>query len=396
MFATIPKPVPDSPDPPAVPGATPGEPPVYTKYRARPRLRSRGGDEADGLQALRDRESAAGGALPPVPGAPPAPGRPSRRRLPWRRGVRPRGLTPGRVVRWLVLAAVGWTALAIVAFLVSGTIHQKNVGSALDPGGVPPFSATNILVLGSDARTSKTKEPGAGGPSRSDTMLLLRLGGGHNAKLSIPRDTVVDIPGHGRNKINAAYAFGGPKLAVETVKSYLGIPINHVVEVSFDNFPALIDAMGGVDYTGGCVVSKINGGFKNGGFTLRLPAGTTRIDGAQALALARTRKNLCNPREDDLTRARRQQKLFAAMKSRVLSPSGWLRGPFIGWNAPKSITSDMSGPTLLGVFAAVATSGTAPTHVLKPSGGTTLPDGGAGLVVSDQERRAEVERFLAG
>jgi LCP family protein required for cell wall assembly len=227
-------------------------------------------------------------------------------------------------------------------------------------------------------------------------MLLIRVGGGHNAKLSIPRDTVVDIPGHGRNKINAAYAFGGVKLSVQTVKAYLGIAINHVVEVSFENFPALIDAMGGVDYTGGCVVSKINGGFKNGGFTLRLPAGSTHIDGAQALALARTRHNLCNPRESDLTRTRRQQKLFAAMKSRVLSPSGWLRGPFIGWNAPKSIVSDMSGPTLLGVFAAVATSGTAPTRVLEPSGAITLPDGGAGLVVSDQERRRAVHRFLSG
>jgi LCP family protein required for cell wall assembly len=327
---------------------------------------------------------------------PPAPAQPARRRLPWRRGPRGRPITPGRVAKWVALAVVGWTALALAAFLISATFHQKDVGSALDPGGVPPFSATTILVLGSDARTAKTKEPGAGGPSRSDTMLLIRVGGGHNAKLSIPRDTVVDIPGHGRNKINAAYAFGGVELSVQTVKAYLGIAINHVVEVSFENFPALIDAMGGVDYTGGCVVSKINGGFKNGGFTLRLPAGSTHIDGAQALALARTRHNLCNPRESDLTRTRRQQKLFAAMKSRVLSPSGWLRGPFIGWNAPKSIVSDMSGPTLLGVFAAVATSGTAPTRVLEPSGAITLPDGGAGLVVSDQERRRAVHRFLSG
>ena len=67
--------------------------------------------------------------------------------------------------------------------------------------------------------------------------------------------------------------------------------------------------MGGINYTGGCVVSRINGGFKNGGYTLRLKAGTTHIDGKQALALARTRKNLCNPRENDLTRERRQQKI---------------------------------------------------------------------------------------
>ena len=148
----------------------------------------------------------------------------------------------------------------------------------------------------------------------------MRTGGGHSAKLSIPRDTVVDIPGHGRNKINAAYAIGGAALTVQTIKQYLGIPIDHVFEVNFDNFPALVDAMGGINYTGGCVVSRINGGFKNGGFTLRLQRGTTHINGKQALALARTRHNACNPKENDLTRARRQQKVISAMKSRVFSP----------------------------------------------------------------------------
>src|SRR3712207_6040303 len=126
----------------------------------------------------------------------------------------------------------------------------------------------------------------------------MRVGGGRSARLSIPRDTVVDIPGHGRDKINAAYALGGPALAVTTVKRYLGIEVNHLVEVNFENFPAFIDALGGIDYTGGCVVSRINGGFRNGGYTLRLRRGTNHLDGRQALALARTRKNECNPREN--------------------------------------------------------------------------------------------------
>ena len=161
-------------------------------------------------------------------------------------------------------------------------------------------------MLGSDARTKGTKEAGANGigsPSRSDSILLMRVGGGANATLSIPRDTVVDIPGHGRNKINAAYAIGGPALAIKTVESYLGIDVNHLVEVNFENFPQLIDSLGGVTYKGGCVVSQINGGTRNGGYTLRLKAGEHEIDGKQALALARTRKNECAKREDDRTRA---------------------------------------------------------------------------------------------
>ncbi len=187
----------------------------------------------------------------------------------------------------------------------------------------------------------------------------MRVGGGHSAKLSIPRDTIVEIPGYGLNKINAAYAIGGPSLAVRTVKQFLGIEINHVVLVDFARFPQLIDAMGGVDYSGGCVVSRINGGFRNGGFTLRLKAGTTHIDGRQALALARTRHNLCNAREDDLTRERRQQKIVGAMRSRVLSPSGFIRWPMIAWRAPQTIRSDMGAAGLSGLFATIATSGSA-------------------------------------
>ena len=114
-------------------------------------------------------------------------------------------------------------------------------------------------MLGSDAAPraprSRARRRSAS-RSRSDWILLLRIGGGKNATLSIPRDTVVDIPGHGQNKINAAYAIGGPALAIRTVETYLGIQVNHLVEVNFENFPQLIDALGGVTYRGGCVVSR--------------------------------------------------------------------------------------------------------------------------------------------
>jgi len=239
-------------------------------------------------------------------------------------------------------------------------------------------------------------EPGSGGPSRADSIMLLRIGGGANASLSIPRDTVVDIPGHGTDKINAAYAFGGPALATQTVKEFLGTEINHVVEVSFENFPQLIDALGGVTYKGGAVLSRINGGNRNGGYTLRLPKGETEIDGRQALALARTRKNLRNPSEDDLTRARRQQQLVSAMKDKVTSFETFIRLPWVSWAAPKAVRSDMAGPTLLGVAMASMTGGSSEPRVLKPSGTVTLPDGGAGLTVDDATKQSAVDRLLKG
>jgi LCP family protein required for cell wall assembly len=359
-------------------------PPTYKRYRARPRVL--GGS---------DRESRAV-ATPPGGGDAGAGSGGARRRW-WRR--RP---TVKRVVLGLIALAVAWILLSLVLFLISSHFERssppKNVASVLDPAGFPLTSANNILVLGSDRRPKGSKEPGANtsGPSRSDSIMLLRIGGGHDARLSIPRDTVLEIPGHGLQKINAAYAFGGPALSISVIKRWLGIPINHLVEVNFEDFPQLVDAMGGVDYTGGCIVSRLDGGFRDGGFTLRLAKGTHHLDGKQALALARTRENLCAPNETDLQREEHQQALFTDMKQRLLSPSSFLRLPLIAWNAPPAIISDMSGPTLLGLFGAMAVSGTPPTRVLKPSGAITLPDGEDGLEVSETERHAAVAKFMNG
>jgi LCP family protein required for cell wall assembly len=268
----------------------------------------------------------------------------------------------------------------------------------LDPSGFPLTSANNILVLGSDRRQKDSKEPGAEttGYGRSDTIMLIRTGGGHAARLSIPRDTVVEIPGHGLEKVNSAHEYGGPAESVSVIKRWLDIPINHVVEVNFENFPQLIDAMGGITYSGGCIISKLDGGSADGGFTLRLRAGTHHIDGKQALAIARTRENLCAPEETDIQREEHQQALFNDMKDQLLSPSSFLRLPLIAWNAPPAIISDMTGAELLGMFASLAVAGTPPTQVLKPTGQTTLPEGGEGLTISEAARRADVARFMAG
>lgn len=370
------------------------ERPPYTVYRARPRL----------LRREAQPQEAEPGEHSPRQRPPGTKGPYGRRRLggPVAHGRRWRRITPKRAVLGLLALVVGWLALSLVLFLVSAHFERiappADVAGVLHPAGYPMVSANNILVLGSDRRPKGSKEPGANtsGPSRSDTIMLIRAGGGHSARLSIPRDTVVDIPGHGLQKINAAYAFGGPALAIKTVERLLNIPINHLVEVNFENFPKLIDAMGGIDYTGGCVFSKVDGGASRGGYTLRLPAGTHHLDGRAALALARTRENLCAPMQTDIQREEHQQALFEDMKAKLLSPSSFLRLPWIAWNAPPAIVSDMSGEDLLGLFGSLAMSGTPQTRVLEPSGTVTLPDGEVGLSVSESERRAAAARFLAG
>jgi LCP family protein required for cell wall assembly len=330
--------------------------------------------------------------------------------LPWRRkagssGGGRRRLSPGRVVKWLLVALAAWLLLSLVLFLVSAQIESSKVPdrakAALTGGGFPLTSANTVLVLGTDARPKGSKEAGAtilgsSGPQRSDTIMLLRIGGGKNAQLSILRDTLVNIPGHGQGKINAAYAYGGAALTVKTVEQYLGLSINHLVEVNFANFPALVDALGGIDYTGKCVHSELNGGRANGGFTLKLKAGTHHLSGKQALALARTRHNLCRPGEDDRDRVARQQKLLTAMKSRVATPSTFVRLPWVSWAAPKAVQSDMAGPSLLGLVGAELLGGGPHRQVLEPSGFTTLPDGESAVQVSDADKRAAVARFLKG
>jgi len=359
------------------------ERPEYTVYRSRPRLleRLRGPrrePEFRGRGSLRDD-----------------PGRPSR--------TRTRRLTPGRVARYVLLTLAGWVVVSLALFLLSAQIEESRTAGAtertLDRAGPLPFLANTVLVLGSDARPKGTGEGGAnvvGQPSRSDTMMLIRTGAGRSAKLSIPRDTVVNIPGRGRNKINAAYAIGGPSLAVSTVKDYLDIDINHLVEVNFDNFPDFVDSLGGVTVRTGRVCARLDGGDANGGTTLDLRPGDNHLDGRHALALARVRSNNCDPSENDLDRGRRQQEILTAIKRRLVGPTTFLRLPWVSWQAPKAIRTDMGGFSLLGLFAAIQTAGSPPPQVLLPDGVETTPGGGSGLTVSEEARRSAVRRFLSG
>lgn len=372
---------------PKPPRGAPEPEPEYRVYRTRPKLLQRdGGDE---LRRLRERGPSGGGQ---------GGGRGGRPRFRRRRGGPPgakprrRGLSWGRVLKWVLVAVAAWVGISLVAFLLSAQIEQgkvdDDVSALLGGAGYPLWSPNNVLVLGSDQRSTATAEPGSStsGPSRSDSIMLLRVGGGNNQRLSIARDTLVDIPGHGVQKINAAYAFGGAALTIQTVEQYTGIDVNHLIEVSFEDFPKLIDAMGGINYKGACVIGRVNGGYANGGVTVRVPAGKKKhLNGDQALALARTRKNLCNPNENDLSRARRQQKIISSMKGRALSPAGFVRMPLIAWQMPKTFRSDMSGPTMLGLFAAMSI-GSPETRVLgTPSG-----------VVPPELKQRRVEQFLNG
>ena len=357
-----------------------GGEPEYKVYRSRPRLldRLRGTGE---LAALRRRERSRrpGGGDPDE--WPPTEGEPARPR---------RRPTVRAAIKWLAIAALGWILLSLLLFFVSAQLEQGVSDRTADSlsGGGSLLAGSTVLVLGSDERPEGTKEPGAGGPGRADSILLLRVAFGSVRRLSVLRDSYAQIPGHGAQKINAAYALGGPALAIETVEAFLGngLQVDHVVEVSFEDFPVLIDALGGIDITlKRCVRSQ-----PFGGRVFRLRKGTHRLSGRQALAFARVRENRCAPREDDRARAARQQQVLSAMRSRLLSPTAFVRLPWVSWHAPKTLRTDMGGPGLFGLFADLVTGGSGETWILRPSG---VGPGGS-LIVSEEEKARAVRSLL--
>jgi LCP family protein required for cell wall assembly len=275
-----------------------------------------------------------------------------------------------RVLKYLVLAIIAWLVLSLVLFLVSASIQSgsvpDSVSAALTPGGNMLTSTDTVLVIGTDQRPKGSKEPGAfAGGIRSDTIMLWRIGGGTSRRLSIPRDTEVPIPGHGVSKINAAYSYGGPALAIKTVQSLTGVKINHIIIVNLANFPKFIDDIGGVTVQTGRICSNISGGAAKGGFSLFLRPGTHHLTGIQALTLARTRENACNAASNDLTREAYQQKILNAIKSRLVSPSIFFHLPWAAWDAPKAVRTDMGGLTLMTLFVAAEVGGSAPTQILQ-------------------------------
>ena len=335
----------------------PPDRPDYKVYRSRRGLRERLAGPRDQLAQLRDsakrrsrRDRQDDRGRPDEPRVPREPRAPL-----WR-----------RVLKWVAVAAVAWLLISFALFMVSAQLTDgvsDETENALSTGG-SLLTGSTILVLGSDERPEGSLEPGAGAsPARADSIMLMHVAFGDVRKLSILRDSPAEIPGHGTQKINAAYAFGGAPLMIETVEQFLGngLEINHIVEVSFEDFPEFIDALGGIDVElKQCIRSNSFGGKR-----LRLARGEHHLDGKLALRFARVRQNECNVGEDDRARAARQQQVMNAIRSQIVSPSTFFRLPLVSWEAPRTIRSDLKGPGLLALFTDLLTGGAGDTNVLQ-------------------------------
>ncbi|HET7327381.1 MAG TPA: LCP family protein [Nocardioidaceae bacterium] len=255
------------------------------------------------------QSSAQSSAHPPA--RPPArpPGQPDRPRE--RRSRRRR---PGRIVA-LVLAL-------ILAFFIGVPLwawSQIEEVDAEPSGDRPPDTpGTTYLLVGSDSREGLTAEEkerlatGSVAGGRTDTIMLMHVPrfGGKTLLLSLPRDSIVEIPGYGEEKINAAYAYGGPELLVETVESETGLRMDSYVEIGLGGFANIVDAVGGVDICPSQPMQDPQAG-------LDIDQGCQEADGETALAYARSRKVSAT---GDIARVERQREVVSAIAAEAASP----------------------------------------------------------------------------
>lgn len=248
----------------------------------------------------------AGSGRPPLGPPPTAQGASSKRR----RGG------PRRVLKVLLALLVAW-----LVFLVGVPIYAWSATTKVDttPPGDRPASqpGTTILLVGSDGRSELTdherKVLGTGSTEgqRTDTMMLLNIPAkGDPVLLSLPRDSLVEIPGHKPNKLNAAYAFGGAPLLVQTVEKNTGIRVDGYLEVGFLGIVKVVDAVGGIQV---CPTFD----FDDKDAHIAMKKGCQQVDGVTALGYVRMRK--ADPR-GDLGRMERQREVISAILKKVASP----------------------------------------------------------------------------
>lgn len=208
------------------------------------------------------------------------------------------------------------------------------------PGRIADTPGTNWLLVGSDSRTDLSPEQeselatgGDTGPERTDTIILIHIPkSGGTTMVSIPRDSYLPIPDYGEDKVNAAFAVGGPSLLVQTLEEATGVRIDHYAQIGFSGFSGIVDAIGGIEV---CLDEPISDPLAG----IDLPAGCQKLTGPEALGFVRTRATATA----DLARMQNQRKFMAALMAKATSPMT-LVNPFRMWplvsGTTKSLTVD--------------------------------------------------------
>ena len=249
---------------------------------------------------------------------------------------------------------------------------------------------SNILLLGTDSAKSRP------GNRHSDSIMLVHTDPDRHriVYLSLMRDLRVEVPGYGIQKINAAYQFGGPRLAVKTIRQFTGIPINHIALVDFAQFKKLIDDLGGVtiDVPEKIRSNKFDCPFKTQAQCdrwqgWRFAKGPQHMDGQRALVYSRIRENLLDPSESDATRAARQQAVIQAIGNKLTGFGTLVGMPFNGGDLMRPLATDLTAGQLLQLGWVKFRGSTLRCRL----GGTA---DGSGFIVPDEESRAVIAMVL--
>jgi LCP family protein required for cell wall assembly len=247
--------------------------------------------------------------------------------------------------------AGGLIGVILVACTVAGFVYVKNIERSMQ--GTPesrtklkqalteaePMKPFNVLMLGVDYRAGETQY-------RSDTMMLAHI----NPKtkeiwmLSIPRDTRVEIPGHGAHKINEAHFYDGPEGAIAAVEELTGLKINHYLEVNFRGFQKAVDALGGVWIDVPVAIDDWQADASPGHRASKIPAGYQLLDGWHALTFVRARHQFV---DQDFSRMEHQQLFLRAMLSQLSKAGNIAKVPAVVSSIAKYVLTDMSAVDML-------------------------------------------------
>lgn len=349
---------------PVVPPAQ-SEPPPPRGGSSRVYGRERAGDGP--VQPLRSRGEAAPGQKPPK-----KPGK----GFSWRVA----GTIVAGLLVLLLVAAVGmffWIDSRLAG--IDGVLDDYAGRPADTPG-------TNWLLVGSDSRKGLTATQrkklatGKAAGQRTDSMMLLHISdaGDKPTLVSLPRDSAVTIPGRGRDKLNSAYAAGGPKLLVRTVETVTGVHVDNYMEIGFAGFVDIVDAVGGVEINVRAAVNDPKAG-------LSLKKGPQELTGSQALGYVRTRKGGALP---DFERTKRQRQFLGAVVKKAASP-GVLLNPFTSIPLAMSATDAVEVDSGTGTFDMLSLGlamGESPVTTVVPFGGNEVVAGGGSAVKWDRTK----------
>ncbi|MBY4211947.1 LCP family protein [Rhodococcus fascians] len=266
----------------------------------------------------------------------PEPARPQRDSRP------PKVAKPRKRRRWgrrfLIVLLVLVLGIGGIVYYVDSSLTRVDALTSY-PGRIGDTPGTNWLLVGSDSRAGLTPEQEASlatggevGPSRTDTIIMIHIpeGGGATTMVSLPRDSYVPIPGNGEDKLNAAFAFGGPSLLVQTVEGATGVHIDHYAEIGFGGFAGIVDAVGGVNV---CVQNAIDDPLAG----INIPAGCQDLDGSEALGFVRSRATALA----DLDRMNNQRAFMSALLDKATSASTFLN-PLKLWPLVSDTASSLS------------------------------------------------------